>query len=96
MSQRPDADTLANAQVLCSETLQVLAKAHLDVEEQLPDAEQSTTVERAAKNKALELYAEAVQVDTGLFLHILFYMHIVCMRFAVRLGKKRSAPYVEY
>ena len=64
MIQDPDAETLTNAQVLCSETLQLWAKAILAVEEHLPDSEQSISVERNAQRQARELYSEAVQVRT--------------------------------
>lgn len=63
MAQSPDAETLANAQVLCSEALQLWAKATLAAEEHMPDSEQSISVEREAKQQALQLYAEAVQVE---------------------------------
>jgi hypothetical protein len=71
MDQDPDAGTLTSAQILCSESLQMWAKAILETEEQLPDSEQSISVEKEAKQRALELYSEAVQVDTLLILRVI-------------------------
>lgn len=62
MTENPDAETLANAQVLCSETIQLWAKAILAAEAHLPDSEQSIDVERSAQRQVRELYQEAVQV----------------------------------
>jgi hypothetical protein len=71
MGQDPDTETLTNAQILCSESLQMWAKAIIETEEQLPDSEQSISVEKEANQRALELYSEAVQVGTLLMLLII-------------------------